>query len=80
MVTKNMVDVTIVGVNYHNAPLEVRNKFAFSPSAIQNIYKEAKHALRRDFFILSTLQSNGNIYDSYRRTVPAGYIYRGIRQ
>ena len=54
MVTQNMVDLTIVGVNYHNAPLEIRNKFAFAASAIQKIYQDTKRNLVNDLFILST--------------------------
>jgi glutamyl-tRNA reductase len=48
-----MVDLTIVGVNYHNAPLDIRNKFAFSADAIQKIYTESNADLN-DLFILST--------------------------
>lgn len=54
MVTKNMFDLTIVGVNYHNTPLEIRNKFAFSASAIQKIYQDTDSPLAQDIFILST--------------------------
>jgi glutamyl-tRNA reductase len=49
-----MVDLTIVGVNYHNTPLEIRNKFAFSTAAIQKIYQETQSPLVNDLFILST--------------------------
>lgn len=52
MVTNNIFDLTIVGVNYHNAPLEIRNKFAFSANAIQRIYQDTPSA--HDIFILST--------------------------
>ncbi len=54
MITKNMDDLTIVGVNFHNAPLEIRNKFAFSPAVIQKIYKEVSSPLVNELFILST--------------------------
>ena len=46
--------MTIVGVNYHKTPLEIRNKFAFSPVTIQKIYDETKDSLQDEFFILST--------------------------
>lgn len=46
-----MTDLTIIGVNYHNASLEIRNKFAFSTAAIEKVYQETKI---NDLFILST--------------------------
>jgi glutamyl-tRNA reductase len=54
MITKDTIDLTIVGVNYHNAPLEIRNKFAFSVNAIQKVYQDADGPLANDIFILST--------------------------
>jgi glutamyl-tRNA reductase len=54
MDNKNDSDITIVGVNYHKTPLEIRNKFAFSHGTIQQIYEETTGYIEDEFFILST--------------------------